>query len=218
MSPASYSAPVSTGGSVSLPPEFTEKFIDLSAYTEFSPGAAPSVENGKIKVATLGAWSRFYRNGTSLINSRQMFGHLPQVAGISQLMLISYYLDANNYLFADWRVSALGGALYIYKIDGGVGTLLVSTSTAAGEYAPVAGAPTFLVLSDAGNSITAGGYAGHPNIAKPIRELTVVLSGADAAKFGADVAGGVGFGVVGASLLDRWNDHICISDLPEAAF
>lgn len=206
------------GTSPATAPEFKEGFADLSAYTEFLTGANPSTADGKLKVATLGTWSRLRRTGTALVDSRQMFGHWPQLAGTSHIGLVACYLDVNNYLLAEWRVATTSGTLYIHKVDAGVGTTLTSTATGAGEYVPVAGAPTYLVLSDAGNSITAGGYAGHPSIAKPIRELTVVLSGANAAKFGAGVAGEVGIGVVGASLADTWDDHVCVTDTSTAAF
>lgn len=211
----SYGPGVSTGGGGPTP-AFEEGFTSLGAYTEFATGATPSVDAGKVAAAAMGAWSRFVRTGTSLVDSRQRVTHTPgavSALGTSHTMLIARYLDASNYLYAEFRVNNSQMFFYVYKMDLGVATTLVSASTAAGEVVAVSGVPLYVTFSVAGNSATFAGYGGHPSIAKPIREATAHLGGADATKFGAGIAGAVGFGIAAVAASDRWDDHVCLTDM-----
>jgi len=113
--------------------------------------------------------------------------------------LIVKHLDANNYLWVSWHGS---GIVRIAKQDAGAGAGLASVG-----YAPTTNVTRWLRGRIEGNVITVEIFSNVPTpLTAPDATVSYTLTGADATKFGAGIAGYAGLRFISAPIDWRYDD------------
>ena len=198
-------------GNIILAPtvEFKETFVNLSAYTVDS--GSPTISSDRLTCA-VGGSIVLRRTGVTYEDHTQYIKIVPGDARCLTTIMAKW-LNTTNYLQLRSSYDGVTSTFYLQKVDGGTGTTFVTLSPPASYF--VAGRTYWMRFTITDATVDAGLYSVNPfQGGKADYEITYLLVGSDATKYGPAVSGQIGFrnsSPTGSAGPAFWDDHIVLT-------